>query len=471
MEINQDGRYIFPSSINVEIPEGTENGDLYYSPLPLVITERNFILESLYSNGSSDYIGIQKGQQLTVSGQFVKRQEILEAAQIKEVTYRRNGDYTITPTDSEPNSTEDINLLSSVKVNVAVPSDVRNQEKEVNISSNENGIEVLADEGYSGLGKVTINANVPTRVASLTSTIDITNNGPIEIADIIPNMPGTTEKADGINGGTINVDVSIPKIGEMKSHGGTGSTVFKENGIIQIKKGHDLSYLIPDDLDAINEGTIVIDVPSRVAPLTEPILVRENQDINLADIIPNMPDSSFKADGISGGSINIRVEPKLQNITTTIDKNGIINIAQLIDRDSGYVGIDGGSLNVRVKYSVDKIGNMESNLTWSINSDYFNGVTDNSSIAIDEGDTLIVVNNSYNEYNIRFIRAIVGTSIDIPSTAFYKVLANKPEFVYVSLYNNDIKIMKVDSLTVKNTYKEFNFSLNKNFFNIPGLGI
>ena len=148
--------------------------------------------------------------------------------QEKSVTITENGTTTVTPDDGY--------VLSSVTVDVNVPS---KPEQVKSVAITENGTtEITPDDGYA-LSSVNVDVNVPSKPEQEKS-VSITENGTTEVTP-----------DDGYVLSSVNVDVNVPSKPEQVK-----SVTITENGIMEIT---------PDDGKVLSRVTATVNVQAATA--------------------------------------------------------------------------------------------------------------------------------------------------------------------------------------------------------------
>lgn len=151
---------------------------------------------------------------LGVTGEYDPQPD-LEA---KTVTYVSNDTYSITPTSGKDG-------ISSVSVTVNVPSDIHNQEKSATPTTSSQ--EITADNGYSGLSKVTVGA--------VTSSIDANiASGNIKKDVVILGVTGSYDPQPDLQAKTVNSSTSQQVVTPDQGKDGL-SSVTVEPYVLQAK--------------------------------------------------------------------------------------------------------------------------------------------------------------------------------------------------------------------------------------------
>lgn len=288
-QINADSGYsgLGTVSINTNVQPSLESVDTRITsntPLPLIIEP------------SDHYDGLSS---VIVRGQ---RQVI------DNVTLTQNGEFNFTCGDNFVG-------ISEINGTVEVPSDVHNQNKEVNINSNTTTT-VSADSGYSGLSSVTINTNIQPNLTTRTYEFEKNNQNPV-----------TLIKPSGYDGySSVTIDAPLQDKTNL---------VISENGTFSYEC--DSSYY---GLKTVS-GTVNVPIPQ---PNLRPLSVMLKKD-STSGTHTYTPDQGY------AGFSNVEVTASLESPTTTITTNGT---TVLEPSNSNVFGLKKATIVVNVPTSVPK---------------------------------------------------------------------------------------------------------------------
>ena len=178
-------------------------------------------------------------------------------SQEKSVTITENGTTTVTPDDGY--------VLSSVNVDVNVPSKPE-QAKSVTITAN-GTTEIIPDDGYV-LSSVNVDVNVPSKSEQVKS-VTITKNGATVVTP-----------DDGYVLSSVNVDVNVPSKPEQVK-----SVTITENGTTQIT---------PDEGYALSSVSVSVDVAGGPSIVTIPPVSLPLPSDNILSLVTDIDLSSIE---------------------------------------------------------------------------------------------------------------------------------------------------------------------------------
>jgi hypothetical protein len=147
---------------------------------------------------------------------------------IKKEIITRNGKHVISPSKG-------FNAMREVEVDVRIEekADPKLQSKAILITTNNSNTNIVADEGFDGLGNVAIDVQIPTEERS----VDITRNGEVEI------LPTS---ADAMTKVSANVQVPPPPLEEKQ---------------VTITKAKTTDIITPDVEYGLGRVEVITDIP------------------------------------------------------------------------------------------------------------------------------------------------------------------------------------------------------------------
>lgn len=304
-------------------------------------------------------------------------------AVINNVAYTSNGTYTY-DSNGEP--------MSSYTFDINVPSDVNNQDKTVNITSNSTTV-VSADSGYSGLGTVTINPNVQPNLTTRTYEFEKNNDNPVTLR--------TPSGYDGYSSVTIDAPLQDKTV------------TISQNG--QFSFECDSSYYGLKSLS----GTV--NVPTSSSNLKSlSVHLTKNSESGTSTYTP--------PEGYDGFS-SVEVTASLENATETITSNGTYTIEP---SNVNYFGLKKATVTVNVpspiynKFSISI--EPDSRNSFTLDQSKFSRTSTATTITVDASKMLIVFNKNSSpssdaiKFEFYFADITNSTSVYLNNSSYYYIL-------------------------------------------------
>jgi hypothetical protein len=244
---------------------------------------------------------------------FVIAHEAKENISPKETSaITRNGTHIITPSKG-------YNAMREVEVDVRIEgkADPKLQSKTILITTNNSNSNIVADEGFDGLGNVAIDVQIPTEERS----VDITRNGEVEI------LPTS---ADAMTKVTANVQVPPPPLEEKQ---------------VTITKAKTTEIITSDVEYGLGRVEVTTDIPLE----SKQIIINENGTTTI--------EASEGFEGIEQVNIEVIVPTTaLATLDKTIIENGefefLPNDGEAFDK-----------VKIKINVTMDIIDNLLSNRT------------------------------------------------------------------------------------------------------------
>ncbi len=339
-------------------------------------------------------------------------------AVINNVAYTSNGTYTY-DSNGEP--------MSSYTFDIDVPSDINNQDKTVNITSNTPTV-VSADSGYSGLGTVTINPNVQPNLTTRTYEFEKNNDNPVTLR--------TPSGYDGYSSVTIDAPLQDKTV------------TISQNG--QISFECDSSYYGLKSLSA------TVNVPTSSANLSSlSVMLNKNSSSGTKYFTPE--------EGYDGFS-SVEVTASLENATETITSNGTFTIEP---SNVNYYGLKKATVTVNVptpsipilnKFSISV--SPDSRNSFTLNQSDFTYVSNNTNITVDASKMLIALSPSSSlsnaiRFQFWFADITSGTSFILRNVYYYVLnygYTNTPFYLYGYDENNNVLSIYEPKADSSNSY-------------------